>query len=66
MVFSATFNYIVAVSFIGGGNRTTRRKPLTFRKIMKIFIPHDVLSSTPLLGEIRTHNISGGMYWLHS
>jgi hypothetical protein len=56
----------VAVSFIGGGNRTTRRKPLTFRKIMKIFIPHDVLSSTPLLSEIRTHNISGGMYWLHS
>ena len=28
-VFNATyFNYIVAVSFIGGGNRRTRRKPL--------------------------------------
>jgi hypothetical protein len=33
MVFSATFNNIsdifVAVSFIGGGNRNTRRKPPT-------------------------------------
>jgi hypothetical protein len=31
MVFKATFNnsYIVAVSFIGGGNLSTRRKPLT-------------------------------------
>jgi len=25
MVFNATFNNIVAVSFIGGGNRRTRR-----------------------------------------
>ena len=34
MIFNATFNnisatlYIVAVSFIGGGNRSTRRKPI--------------------------------------
>jgi len=26
------FSYIMAVSFIGGGNRMTRRKPLTCRK----------------------------------
>jgi hypothetical protein len=36
MVFNATFNnifsYIVAVSFIGGGNRSTQRKPLTCHK----------------------------------
>ena len=36
MVFNTTFNnifsYIVAVSFIGGGNRRTRRKPPTCRK----------------------------------
>jgi len=38
MVFYATFNnisvtmYIVMVSFIGGGNRNTQRKPLTCRK----------------------------------
>jgi len=29
MVFNATFNNIVLVSFIGGGNWSTRRKPLT-------------------------------------
>ena len=32
MMFSATqqyFSYIVVVSFIGGGNRSTLRKPLT-------------------------------------
>ena len=39
VVFSAIFNnisvtkYIVAVSFIGGGNRSTRRKPPTCRNI---------------------------------
>jgi len=34
MVFNAIyyFSYIVAVSFIGGGNRSTRRKPPTYRK----------------------------------
>jgi hypothetical protein len=43
MVFSATFNNIsviniVAVSFIGGGNRSARRKPPTRRKSLTIFI----------------------------
>jgi len=36
MVFNATFNYISAifqaVSFIGGGNRSTRRKRMTYHK----------------------------------
>jgi hypothetical protein len=35
MMFNATFNniyHIVVVSFIGGGNRSTRRKPATSRK----------------------------------
>ena len=36
MVFNATckqhFIYIVAVSFIGGGNQSIRRKPLTCHK----------------------------------
>jgi len=30
--FQHYFSYIVAVSFIGGGNRRTRRKPQTCRK----------------------------------
>jgi len=42
MVFNATFNnisvIIVAVSFIGGGNRSARRKPLTYRKSLTNFI----------------------------
>jgi len=29
MVFNATFNNILAVSIIGGGNQSARRKPLT-------------------------------------
>ena len=37
MVFNATFNkyfsYIVAVSFIGGGNRSIRTKPLSCHKL---------------------------------
>jgi hypothetical protein len=27
MMFNATFNYIEAANFIGGGNESTRRKP---------------------------------------
>jgi hypothetical protein len=36
--FQQYFSYIVAVSFIGGGNRRTRRKPPTCRKSLKNFI----------------------------
>jgi len=43
MVFNATFNnisaqYIVAVSFISEGNRSTRKKPQTCRKSLTNFI----------------------------
>jgi hypothetical protein len=42
MVFNATFNnnsvISVAVSFIGGGNLSTWRKPLTCRKSLTNFI----------------------------
>ena len=37
MVFNTTFSYIVAVSFIGGGNRSTQRKPQTCRKSLTNF-----------------------------
>jgi hypothetical protein len=36
--FQQFFSYIVAVSFIGGGNRSTRRKPPTCRKSLTNFI----------------------------
>jgi len=35
---STIFHYIVAVTFIGGGNRSTRRKPPTCRKSLTNFI----------------------------
>jgi len=35
---SKYFSYMVAVSFIGGGNRSTRRKPPTCRKSLTNFI----------------------------
>jgi hypothetical protein len=36
--FQQYFSYIVTVSFIGGGNWSTRRKPLTCRKSLASFI----------------------------
>ena len=36
--FQQYLSYIVAVSFIGGGNRSTRSKPPTFRKSLTNFI----------------------------
>ena len=33
--FQQYFSYILAISFIGGGNRSTQRKPLTWRKQTK-------------------------------
>ena len=41
------------VSINGGGNQSTQRKPLTCHKLLII------LSSTPCLNRIRTHNFSG-------
>jgi hypothetical protein len=49
--FQQYFSYIVAVSFIGGGNRSTRRKQLTCRK--------------SLTSQDRTLNFSGDRHWLH-
>ena len=37
--FQQYFSYIVAVSFIGSGNRSTQRKPPTYRKSRTTFIP---------------------------
>jgi hypothetical protein len=43
-----THHFVVAVSFIGGGNWSTRRN-----------VSHSVVSSAPRHGRIRTHNFSG-------
>jgi len=33
-LFQQYFSYIVAVSFIGGGNRSNRRKPPTWHRLL--------------------------------
>ena len=38
MVFNTTFNNIMAVSFTGGGNLSTRRKPTTCHKSLTNFV----------------------------
>ena len=45
--FQKYFSYIATVSFIGGGNRSTWRKPQTCRKSLTNFITKNVVSSTP-------------------
>ena len=60
MVFNATFNnicYIVAVSFIGENNRPATSHRLT--------LLHSVVSNTPRMSGIRTHNVSGDKHSLH-
>jgi hypothetical protein len=51
--FQQYFSYIMAVSFICGGNRSTWRKPPTCRK------SHNVVSSRSRLSGIRTLKVSG-------
>ena len=53
MVFNATLNNIVAVSFIGEGNWGTRRKLPTCRKSLKT-LSHNVVSSTLAVSVTRT------------
>jgi hypothetical protein len=36
--FQQYFSFIVAINFIGGGNRSKQRKPLTYRKSQTSFI----------------------------
>ena len=68
MVFNASlkqyFSYIVMVSFIGGGNRSTHRKPLTCCKSLTNFIYHIKLYQVHLgMSGTRTHNRSGDSHY---
>ena len=52
--FEQHFSYIVVVSFIGGGNRSIRRKPPTYRKsLTNLITTHN---------GIPTHNGSGNSH----
>jgi hypothetical protein len=58
MVFQQYLCYFVAVSFIDGGNWSTRRKPPTRCTSLTNFI-NIIISSTPRLMEVRTRKVSG-------
>jgi hypothetical protein len=64
MVFNTIqqyFSYIVAVSFIGGGNTSTSEKTTDLPQVTDKHLSHNVVSSTPRLGGMRIH-VSGDRY----
>ena len=60
---STISQYIVAVRYIVGGNRSTWRKPPTCRVTDKLY--HIMVYTSPWY-EIWSHNMSSDMHWLHS
>ena len=62
VVLNANFSYIVAVSFVCGGNGSTRRKPPTCHKSLTT-LSHIMLYRVHIaMGGIPTHNVNGDMY----
>jgi len=55
----------VAVSFIGGRNQGTRRKPHTCGKSLTNFITYCCIEVHLAMNGVRTHNFSGDRHWLH-
>ena len=56
--FQQYFSHIVAVSFIGGGNRSTQYSGENHH-LPQITDKFYVVSNRPSLSEIQTHNFSG-------
>ena len=68
VVFNATFNNISVISWQSvllveetGGPEENQRPATSHWQTLS----NDVVSSTPHLRGVRTHNISGDMHWLH-
>ena len=61
--FQQYFSYIVAVIFIGGGNRSTGENHLPATSHWQT-LSHNVVLSTPHRGGIQTYNVSGDRHWL--
>jgi len=59
MVLLVYFSYIVAVSFIGGGNRSIWRKPLTCRASMTNFYYIMLYGVHLVMNGVQSHNVSG-------
>jgi hypothetical protein len=60
--FQQYFSYIVAVRFIGGGNRRTQRKQPRVASHWQTLSHNGVHLA---VFAIWTHNISGESHWLH-
>jgi len=59
------FSYILAVSFIGWGNRMGPVKITDLSHVTDKLLSQNVVSSTSRLVMIRTHNFIGDRHWLH-
>ena len=68
MVFNTTFNKISVISWRSVLLVKETRLPVENHRPASSHwrtLSHNVVSSTPRLSRIRTHNINGDMHWLH-